>query len=94
MDNYPNPFNPSTAIKFYIPNISDVSIKIYDMLGKEIAALVNNQTGAGYHIIYWNGKNKNGTQAASGIYLYRLTAVSSTGSETVFVQTKKMNLLK
>jgi hypothetical protein len=87
LQNSPNPFNPSTTIKFYIPNTSDVSIKIYDILGREVNTLINQQTTAGYHIVYWNGKNRRGENVSSGIYLYRLTAGS-------FSETKKMNLLK
>ena len=87
MQNSPNPFNPSTTIKFYIPNNSDVSIKIYDLLGREVTTLLNNQTDAGYHIVYWNGMDRYGNQAASGVYLYRLTAGN-------YSETKKMQLLK
>ena len=87
MQNSPNPFNPSTTIKFYIPNNSDVSIKIYDMLGREVALLLNKETSAGYHIVYWNGRNNYGETVASGVYLYRLTAGS-------FSETKKMSFLK
>jgi predicted phosphodiesterase len=87
LQNSPNPFNPSTTIKFYIPNTSDVSIKIYDVLGREVTTLINQQTTAGYHVVNWNSKDSRGENVASGIYLYRLTAGS-------FSQTKKMNLLK
>ncbi len=87
MQNSPNPFNPSTAIKFFIPDNSDVTIKIYDMLGREVTTLINQQSTAGYHIVYWNGRDSYGRDAASGVYLYRLTAGS-------FTETKKMNLLK
>ena len=87
LQNSPNPFNPSTTIKFYIPNTSDVSIKIYDIMGREVATLINKQTTAGYHNVYWNGKNSRGENVASGVYLYRLTAGN-------FSETKKMNLLK
>lgn len=87
LGNYPNPFNPSTAIKFYIPNNSDVSIIIFDMLGKKVTTLIDRETEAGYHIIYWNGKDGYGNQAASGVYIYRLQAGD-------FSETKKMNLLK
>ncbi|MGA8262926.1 MAG: T9SS type A sorting domain-containing protein, partial [Ignavibacteriaceae bacterium] len=87
LQNSPNPFNPSTTIKFYTPNTSDVTIRIYDMLGREVTTLINQQTTAGYHIVYWNGKDSRGENVASGIYLYRLTAGS-------FSETKKMNLLK
>ena len=87
LQNSPNPFNPSTTIKFYIPNTSDVTIRIYDMLGREVTTLINQQATAGYHVVYWNGKDSRGEAAASGVYLYRLTAGS-------FSETKKMNLLK
>ncbi len=87
MQNSPNPFNPSTAIKFYISKSSNVSIKIYDMLGKEVTTLVDRQTDAGYHIVYWNGNDKYGSDVSSGVYLYKLTAGS-------FTQTKKMLMLK
>ena len=87
LQNSPNPFNPSTTIKFYTPNTSDVSIKIYDMLGREVTTLINKETTAGYHIVYWNGRDSRGENVASGVYLYRLTAGS-------FSETKKMNLLK
>ena len=94
MQNSPNPFNPSTTIKYYIPNNSDVSIKIYDMLGREVATLVNNQSEAGYHLVYWNGRDKNGLDAASGVYLYRLTAVPVGRQAGSFAETKKMLLMK
>ena len=87
LQNNPNPFNPSTAIKFYIPSDLKVKIVIYDILGREVAILLNEQKQAGYHIVYWNGNDKNGIAAASGVYLYKLTADN-------YVETKKMNLLK
>jgi flagellar hook assembly protein FlgD len=87
MQNSPNPFNPSTAIKFYIPNNTNVTIKIFNIIGREITTLINNQTIAGYHIVYWDGRDSYGRNAASGVYLYRLTAGN-------FSVTRKMNLLK
>jgi hypothetical protein len=87
LQNSPNPFNPSTSIKFYIPNNSDVSIKIFDILGREVTTLINKQAEAGYHIVYWNGKDRYGVSASSGIYLYSLTAGS-------FSETRKMLLMK
>jgi len=87
LQNSPNPFNPSTIIKFYIPNTSDVTIRVYDMLGREVTTLINKQTTGGYHNVYWNGKDSKGENVASGVYLYRLTAGS-------FSETRKMNLLK
>ncbi len=85
--NYPNPFNPSTTIKYYTPQNSFVTLKIYDMLGREIATLVNEQISPGYHEAIWNGLDSKGVSVSSGVYIYRLTAGN-------FTKTKKMNLLK
>ena len=87
MQNNPNPFNPSTSIKYYIPQAMDVTIKIYDVLGREVTTLINKQATTGYHVVYWNGRDSYGRSVASGVYLYRLTAGT-------FSETKKMNLLK
>lgn len=80
--NYPNPFNPSTTIEYSIPKDAAVSVKIYDILGKEVATLVNDQKSAGTYILNWNASN-----FSSGIYFYRLTAGE-------FTETKKMFLVK
>ncbi len=85
--NYPNPFNPSTRIAYALPQNSYVSIKVYDMLGREVKALVNNEMSAGNHSVDWNGDGNNGTKAASGTYVYRITAGN-------FVAVKKMILIK
>ena len=87
LQNNPNPFNPSTSIKFFIPNQSDVKIKVYDLLGREVTTLINKNVSEGYHIVFWNGVDKYGGFSSSGVYLYRLTAGD-------FVETKKMTLLK
>ena len=80
--NYPNPFNPNTSIKYQIPEISFISIKVYNVLGNEIASLVNEEKPAGEY-----GVEFNGTNLPSGIYFYKLQAGS-------FVETKKMVLMK
>lgn len=80
--NYPNPFNPSTTIEYSIPKDAIVSLKIYDVLGKEVATLVNDQKTAGTYILNWNASN-----FSSGLYFYRLTAGE-------FTETKKMFLVK
>lgn len=80
--NYPNPFNPTTNIEYSIPKNSNVTLRIYDMLGKEVATLVNKQQDAGTYITTWNASDY-----GSGVYFYRLTAGS-------FVQTKKLSLTK
>lgn len=79
---FPNPFNPSTSISYQIPEMNFVTIKIYDVLGNEIATLVNEEKPAGTYKITWNAEG-----LSSGIYFYRLQAGN-------FVATKKMILLK
>lgn len=85
--NYPNPFNPGTTIKYSIPENELVKLNVYDITGRKVAELVNNQQNAGVYEVTWNGKADSGNQVASGIYLYTIQAGS------VF-QTRKMILLK
>jgi uncharacterized repeat protein (TIGR01451 family)/TQXA domain-containing protein len=85
--NYPNPFNPSTIIRYDLPSAGKVVIKIYDLLGKEVKTLVNEEKNAGTFSAEWNARNNDGRSVASGIYLYKIT----TGN---FVSIKKMTLLK
>ncbi|MBN2571712.1 MAG: T9SS type A sorting domain-containing protein [Ignavibacteriales bacterium] len=80
--NFPNPFNPSTSIKFSIPEAGFVTLKIYNLLGQEVATLVKEQMNAGTREVKFNASN-----LASGIYIYRLEANN-------FTSTKKMVLLK
>ncbi|MFZ4621926.1 MAG: S8 family serine peptidase [Bacteroidota bacterium] len=82
LQNYPNPFNPSTLISFDIPRTSITSLKVYDVLGKEVATLVNGETSFGRHTVQFNGAG-----LASGVYFYRLQSRD-------FVQTKRMLLIK
>ena len=81
--NYPNPFNPSTVISFQLPVAGSVSLKVYDILGNEVATLVNEVKPAGYHSVEFNAIG-----LASGIYFYKLQTGQS------FVQTKKFILIK
>ena len=85
--NYPNPFNPSTVISYSIPKSSNVTLKIYDVLGREVKTLVSTEQVNGLHSIQWNGDNNYGSRVSSGIYLYRIEAGD-------FIQTKKMLLIK
>ena len=85
--NYPNPFNPSTTINYSIPQQSRVVIKVYDMMGREINTLVNEDKSPGYYSAQWNGENSYGSRVATGIYFYRVVAGN-------FTQVKKMILLK
>ncbi len=84
--NYPNPFNPSTTIKFRIPEYEFVSLKIYDLLGNEIATLVNEEKPAGNYEVEFQSAVGN-KELASGIYYYQLRAGNNT-------ETKKMLMLK
>lgn len=80
--NYPNPFNPVTSIKYQLPKSSQVKITVFDLLGKEIAVLVNGNVEAGYHTAEFDGSN-----FASGLYLYKIEADG-------FTDVKKMMLVK
>lgn len=91
--NYPNPFNPTTVISYQVPVGGLVTLKVYDILGKEIATLVNEQKSAGTHKIDFDAAGLAGRQGlASGVYLYRMHVYGSGNNE--FIQTKKMLLLK
>ena len=90
--NYPNPFNPTTRIRYKLPVISRVSVEIYNTLGQRVRILADDERqDAGYYRVEWNGRNEDGKSVASGIYFYRLIAESRLG---VFIKTQKMMLLK
>ncbi|MBT8383428.1 MAG: T9SS type A sorting domain-containing protein, partial [Ignavibacteria bacterium] len=80
--NYPNPFNPTTKIEFQIEDLGFVDLKVYDVLGNEVATLVNEEKSAGIYEVEFNG-----SELTSGIYFYQLKAGN-------FVETKKMIVLK
>jgi len=92
-NNYPNPFNPSTAIKYSVPTISDVELIIYDILGNEIKSFNINSQSPGYQNIIWNGTNNNNQMVSSGVYIYKLVAKSLENGK-VFSKSAKMLLLK
>jgi hypothetical protein len=85
--NYPNPFNPSTTIDFTLALDSKVNLKIFNVLGQEVAQLLNTDLSAGSHTITFNAANLN-----SGIYFYKIVAIGSDGTE--FTDIKKMTLTK
>ena len=70
--NYPNPFNPSTTIRYILPKSCHVSLVVFDVLGRNVADLVNANQKAGAHEIVWNGKGRDGLNLASGVYFYKL----------------------
>ncbi len=85
--NYPNPFNPSTVISYRLSESSDVKIKIYDVLGREIKTLIDSFQNTGEHSVVWNGTDNSHNQIGSGIYFYSLT------TNEISIQ-KKMILVK
>jgi hypothetical protein len=80
--NYPNPFNPTTTIKYDLPNSSDVSLIIYDILGRKVKALINEKQQAGRYEVQFDASN-----LSSGVYIYQLVSEK-------FISSKKMILLK
>lgn len=87
LQNYPNPFNPATTIRFEIPKPSHVTIKIYDVFGREVRTLVDHKFTAGMFTETWDGKNNEQLLAASGVYLMRMQA-------NEFVSVKKLILVR
>ena len=86
-ENYPNPFNPTTTLRFDLPEVSDITLIIYNMLGQKVKTFNMQSTPAGYHSVTWNATNDLGAQVGAGVYLYRLQTKN-------FVKTRKMVLLK
>lgn len=80
--NYPNPFNPSTKIKYSLPEDSYVELKLFDVLGREVAMIVNNEQDQGFYEVEFNA-----SQLASGVYLYKIQAGK-------YIKTRKMILMK
>jgi len=85
--NYPNPFNPTTTMLFSLPRKSHVKLDIYNMRGQKVRALLNEERPAGFYEARWNGRDDNGVQVSSGVYLYRIKADG-------FFQTRKMIFMK
>lgn len=85
--NYPNPFNPETVIEYQLPQPAKVSLKIYNLLGREIRSLVDREMPAGYHRVKWDGRDDAGRKMDSGVYLYKIHVGN-------FMQTRKTLLLK
>jgi hypothetical protein len=87
-NNYPNPFNPATTIKYALPEAAPVKLEVYNVVGQVVRTLVAGQQNAGRYIVQWDATNDSGHSLSSGIYFYRLQA----GGQ--FLEVKKMLLLK
>jgi hypothetical protein len=85
--NYPNPFNPFTTIKFDVPEQTHINLIIYDVLGREVVKLLNQEVSAGYQSIVWNTRNNFDRPVSAGVYFYQIQAKD-------FIKTRKMVLLK
>ena len=86
-NNYPNPFNPVTTLRYDLPEDALVNITIYDIMGRIVKTLINSQQNAGFKSIQWNATNDAGSPLSAGLYLYKIQADN-------FVETRKMVLLK
>ncbi|MFQ5638244.1 MAG: T9SS type A sorting domain-containing protein [bacterium] len=88
LQNFPNPFNPETSIRYNLAEATKVTFEIFDLLGRKVSTLVDNQhQEIGFYTVSWNGRDRNGKPAASGVYIYRITTESQTF-------TRKMILMK
>ncbi len=85
--NYPNPFNPETEIRFSIKEENEVSLVIYDILGKEVTRIVQSRMDQGFHKVIWDGSSASGSAVSSGIYFYRITSGD-------YINQKKMMLIR
>ncbi len=85
--NFPNPFNPNTSLRYELPIATDVVLVVYDILGREVIRLVSDHQEAGYHQVIWQGQDKFGRGLASGVYIYRLATPN-------YSRSRKMLLLK
>ncbi len=88
--NYPNPFNPTTTIQFTLPEASRVTLKLFDILGRELVTLVDEEMETGVHKVLFDAKD-----FASGVYFYRIQAKSeNSDARQVFVQSRKLIFIK
>jgi len=87
LQNHPNPFNPTTTVTYSLKGASHVTLTIYDVTGRRVRELVNEQRAPGVYKVAWDGANAKGSKVASGVYFYKLVAGS-------FTDTKKMIMLK
>ncbi|UCF63944.1 MAG: T9SS type A sorting domain-containing protein [bacterium] len=75
--NFPNPFNPTTTIRYGLPEGMNIELAVYNMLGQKLKTLYSGRQAAGFHTVYWDATNENGDSMASGVYIYRLKTANS-----------------
>jgi hypothetical protein len=96
--NYPNPFNPITSISYRLPEISHIELTVYNLLGKKVRTLVRQQQEAGNYQVQWNGRDGEGDDVASGMYVYRITYTPLVsplkGGQRRVSETRKMLLVR
>lgn len=92
LNNYPNPFNPTTQIQYDLPEQATVTLKVFNVLGQEVMSLASGTQGVGHHTATWDGRNNFGSQVSTGVYFYHFEATGVSGQ--TFVTTKKMLFLK
>ena len=85
--NHPNPFNPTTTIRFTLPERSQVQLAVFDLRGRRVATLLDREMPAGPSSIEWDGRDRRGSQVSSGVYFYRIVAGR-------YTETRKMVMLK
>ncbi|MFQ6608761.1 MAG: FlgD immunoglobulin-like domain containing protein, partial [Fidelibacterota bacterium] len=91
--NHPNPFNPTTTIRYDLPEPSYVSLVIYDILGREVRRLLDSRVDAGFKSVVWDGRDDTGNSVSTGIYIYMLR-VWSQESDKTYQKTEKMVFLR
>jgi hypothetical protein len=92
--NYPNPFNPSTTVEYALPSKSRITVKVYSILGSEVATLIDREQSAGSYRLVWNGRGSAGQSLSSGVYFLRMEGQSLDNSGLSFLQVQKMLLVK
>jgi flagellar hook assembly protein FlgD len=94
--NFPNPFNPVTTIRYALPVAAPVNLQIYNVRGQKVRTLAQDMfQNPGYHTVLWDGRDQFGTRVASGLYFYVLqVSEPSSGEAPVFVQARKMVLVE
>ncbi|MEE2992485.1 MAG: T9SS type A sorting domain-containing protein, partial [Gemmatimonadota bacterium] len=90
--NFPNPFNPVTSIRYELAVAGQVQLMVYNLLGQQVVTLVESRQQAGFHTVTWNGLNSSHRSVASGVYFYRIVVTGD--DKNTFTSSKKMLLLK